>query len=218
MPKEILCAFSIHCDAVAGWLGSYKGEDSPGDISRGVFAAEVGVADLIERVPTDLWTETVDYADNPLGKIPTLIGPDGSFVNSLMCCEYLDTLHAGRRLIPVAPDARWPVLRLHGLADGIAEAAVAHVIESLRRPADHVYAGFLQRQRDRIERTLDAIEVVAPATRDGVDLGTIALGCTLAYLDFRLPDLDWRRTRPVLARWEAGFAARPAMVTTVPRL
>ena len=21
MPKEILCAFSIHCDAVAGWLG-----------------------------------------------------------------------------------------------------------------------------------------------------------------------------------------------------
>ena len=39
MPKEILCAFSIHCDAVAGWLGSYKGEDSPGDISRGVFAA-----------------------------------------------------------------------------------------------------------------------------------------------------------------------------------
>ena len=43
MPKEILCAFSIHCDAVAGWLGSYMGEDSPGDISRGVFAAEVGM-------------------------------------------------------------------------------------------------------------------------------------------------------------------------------
>jgi peptidoglycan/xylan/chitin deacetylase (PgdA/CDA1 family) len=48
MPKEILCAFSIHCDAVAGWLGSYMGEDSPGDISRGVFAAEVGMPRLIE--------------------------------------------------------------------------------------------------------------------------------------------------------------------------
>lgn len=29
MAKEILCGFSIHCDAVAGWLGSYGGEDSP---------------------------------------------------------------------------------------------------------------------------------------------------------------------------------------------
>jgi peptidoglycan/xylan/chitin deacetylase (PgdA/CDA1 family) len=47
MAKEILCAFSIHCDAVAGWLGSYMGEDSPGDISRGVFAAEVGMPRLL---------------------------------------------------------------------------------------------------------------------------------------------------------------------------
>jgi peptidoglycan/xylan/chitin deacetylase (PgdA/CDA1 family) len=47
MAKEILCAFSVHCDAVAGWLGSYMGEDSPGDISRGVFAAEVGMPRLL---------------------------------------------------------------------------------------------------------------------------------------------------------------------------
>ncbi|MEM8959826.1 MAG: hypothetical protein AAGC86_18695, partial [Pseudomonadota bacterium] len=36
--KEILCAFGIDVDAVAGWLGSYGGEDSPCDISRGLFA------------------------------------------------------------------------------------------------------------------------------------------------------------------------------------
>jgi len=48
MPKEILCAFSIHCDAVAGWLGSYMGDDSPGDISRGVFAAEVGMPRILK--------------------------------------------------------------------------------------------------------------------------------------------------------------------------
>ena len=47
MAKDILCAFSIHCDAVAGWLGSYMGEDSPGDISRGVFAAEVGMPRIL---------------------------------------------------------------------------------------------------------------------------------------------------------------------------
>ena len=42
MPKEIFCAFGMDVDAVAGWLGSYGGEDSPCDISRGLFAGEVG--------------------------------------------------------------------------------------------------------------------------------------------------------------------------------
>jgi peptidoglycan/xylan/chitin deacetylase (PgdA/CDA1 family) len=34
-------------DAVAGWLGSYGGEDSPCDISRGMFAGEVAVPRLL---------------------------------------------------------------------------------------------------------------------------------------------------------------------------
>ena len=47
MVKEILCAYDVHVDAVAGWLGSYGGEDSPDDISRGVFAGEVGTPRLL---------------------------------------------------------------------------------------------------------------------------------------------------------------------------
>jgi peptidoglycan-N-acetylglucosamine deacetylase len=45
--KEILCAFGIDVDAVAGWLGSYGGEDSPLDISRGMFSGEVGAPRLL---------------------------------------------------------------------------------------------------------------------------------------------------------------------------
>jgi peptidoglycan-N-acetylglucosamine deacetylase len=48
MSKDIQCAFGVHCDAVAGWLGSYGGEKSPCDISRGVFAAEVGMPRLLK--------------------------------------------------------------------------------------------------------------------------------------------------------------------------
>lgn len=33
---EALCCISVDIDAVAGWLGSYGGEDSTSDISRGV--------------------------------------------------------------------------------------------------------------------------------------------------------------------------------------
>ncbi|MEA2726272.1 MAG: peptidoglycan-N-acetylglucosamine deacetylase [Acetobacteraceae bacterium] len=48
MAKEILCGFGVDVDAVAGWLGSYGGEDSPDDISRGLFAGEVGAPRLVE--------------------------------------------------------------------------------------------------------------------------------------------------------------------------
>jgi peptidoglycan-N-acetylglucosamine deacetylase len=48
MAKEILCSFGIDVDAVAGWLGSYGGEDSPDDISRGLFAGEVGSMRLLK--------------------------------------------------------------------------------------------------------------------------------------------------------------------------
>ena len=47
MAKEIFCAYGVDVDAVAGWLGSYGGEDSPCDISRGMFAGEVGSPRLL---------------------------------------------------------------------------------------------------------------------------------------------------------------------------
>ncbi len=47
MSKEILCVLGVHVDAVAGWLGSYGGEDSPSDIQRGMFAGEVGIPRLV---------------------------------------------------------------------------------------------------------------------------------------------------------------------------
>jgi peptidoglycan-N-acetylglucosamine deacetylase len=40
MAKESFCSFGVHADAVAGWIGTYGGENSPADISR-LFAGEV---------------------------------------------------------------------------------------------------------------------------------------------------------------------------------
>ncbi|BGO97143.1 Chitin deacetylase [Rhodotorula toruloides] len=48
MPRRILCTIGVDVDACAGWLGSYGGEDSPNDMSRGCFAAEVGVPRLLK--------------------------------------------------------------------------------------------------------------------------------------------------------------------------
>src|SRR3954463_14460637 len=48
MDKHISCVFGVDIDAVAGWLGSYGGEDSPSDIQRGMFAGDVGAPRLLK--------------------------------------------------------------------------------------------------------------------------------------------------------------------------
>ncbi|KAL6404723.1 polysaccharide deacetylase family protein [Ilyonectria robusta] len=46
--KRVLISYGVDVDAVAGWLGSYGGEDSPNDISRGIFAGTVGTRRLLK--------------------------------------------------------------------------------------------------------------------------------------------------------------------------
>jgi len=46
--KDIQVCFNPHFDAVALWIGSFGGADSPCDISRGVFGAKRGVPRLLD--------------------------------------------------------------------------------------------------------------------------------------------------------------------------
>ncbi len=181
-----------------------------------VFADEVGMADRIELAPTDVWTADTDIArDNPLGKVPALVTREGTFVGSFACCDYLERRNGAPKLIPQEAKPRWRVMQVHGLADGLMEAAVAHVIESLRRPQEYVYPGYLERQMAKMLGAIDALEA-----RRGdlaiVDLGSITTACALGYLDFRFPDLDWRKRAPGLGAWYAEFAKRPSMQKTRP--
>ncbi|QRD83422.1 FMN-dependent dehydrogenase-domain-containing protein [Aspergillus flavus] len=46
--KRILVGYGVDIDAVAGWLGSYGGEDSVSDISRGLWAGHIGTPRLLK--------------------------------------------------------------------------------------------------------------------------------------------------------------------------
>jgi len=46
--KRVLVCYGVDIDAVAGWLGSYGGEDSSSDISRGIWAGTIGVERLLK--------------------------------------------------------------------------------------------------------------------------------------------------------------------------
>ena len=182
-----------------------------------VFADEAGVGDRIELEPADVWSDATDIAkDNPLGKIPALITTDGVFVGSFACCDYLDHCNGARRLVPEDGKPRWRAMQMHGLADGAMEAAVAYVIESLRRPKEYVYQGYLDRQSGKIAAALGALEARLGDLSE-IDIGSITTGCMLGYLDFRLKAvLDWRAKAPALAGWYADFAKRPSMLKTGP--
>lgn len=179
---------------------------------------ETGLADGVQLITTNVWDPATDIAeDNPVGKVPALVADDGTvYVESDMICAYLDSLHDGPKLIPAEGPARWRVMRLQALADGIMDSAVDRIKET-RRPEDKQWDGLHERRRAGVDRTLDLLESEAGDLGDGANAGTIALGCALGYQELRFPNEDWRNARPKLASWYEKFSARPSMRATVPQ-
>ncbi len=184
-----------------------------------VAAAELGLRDRIEQVsaaahPVDRDASVV--AHNPLGKIPTLITDDGTVLyDSRVICEYLNTLGDGH-LIPREGKAHWSVLVEQALADGIMDAAVLTRYETAVRPEALRWKEWTTGQLEKVTSGLDALESRAAGFGDRADLGTIAFGCALGYLDFRFASFGWRDTRPNATAWFGRFGARASMVSTKP--
>lgn len=154
-------------------------------------------------------------AQNPLGKIPTLVRDDGPAIfDSRVICRYLDD-RAGGGLYPRG--RVWEVLTLEALADGIMEAAVLMVYEHRVRPEDRRHPDWVEAQWLKITRTLDALGARWISHLSGkLHMGQIAVACALDYLDFRHGDRDWRSGRPELAAWSERFGRRTSMQDTMP--
>lgn len=153
---------------------------------------------------------------NPLGKIPALILDDGSvLIDSPVICEYLNDAGGGK-LFPVSSvwkqdKRRWKILGLQALGDGLADAAVAWMIEGRQQPVNETMRA---RHMEAVAASLDALARVKFG--DEVSIGEIAVACALGYLDFRMPDLDWKSSRPTLADWYAKFCEYPSVKATAP--
>lgn len=181
-----------------------------------IAAAVLGLRDRIQIEMTD----TNDPADsirrqNPLGKIPALVLEDGLILfDSPVILEYLDAMAGGGRIIPRDGKARWEVLRLHALADGIMDAALLQVYEKRFRPEELQSARWLDYQAEKVTRTLDVLESSPPALTSIPDIGQIGLACALGYLDLRFEG-QWRERYPKLVQWLDDFAAQtPAFAET----
>ncbi|MDB5810148.1 MAG: Glutathione S-transferase domain protein [Betaproteobacteria bacterium] len=185
-----------------------------------VFARETGLDKNIEETTTAV-SPVQDNASlgqaNPLQKIPALLLDDGSALfDSPVICEYLDSLHAGRKLFPAAGPARWTALKLQATGDGILDAGVLCRYEMAFRPKEFQWSGWLDGQKKKWHGGLDYLEREAGALDGEPTIGGITVACALGWLDFRYGDDNWRNGRPKLAAWFEKFAARPSMKATMP--
>lgn len=186
-----------------------------------VTAIETGLDKKIEQVPTSVVPvkPNLDLArDNPLMKVPTLVTEGGeALFDSRVICEYLDSLHDGRKLIPASGGERWRVLRIQALADGILDAGIITRYELGIRPAEKQWPDWIAGQGKKMTQGLDLAEAESEFLSGPINLGQIAIACALGWLEFRKPISDVRAGRPKLFRWYDEFARRPSMLATVPK-
>jgi len=182
-------------------------------------AIELGIAERIERVPANPWDESDPLPEtNPIGKVPALVTDEGLMLaGSVPVCEYLDSLSDRADLLPKGAN-RWQIVSRYALAEGALDAAVAMVIEQLRRPSDKIWDGWLSRQSDKIARSLDQLEKQAKSGdfANPPTMAELTLAICLDYIDFRLAALNWRDGRPALDAWHKEIAQRPSLAETVP--
>ena len=185
-----------------------------------VVAHECGLAAEIERDDIMVAMSEANprlLPDNPLSQIPTLVLDDGTTLHdSRVICEYLDTLRNGERLFPPAGPARWDALKRQALGDGMLDALIVWRQERLK-PSVHQTQAWLDTFALKVATTLDQLDATVAMFADRrFDIGYVALGCALGYIDFRFADLAWRATRPALAEWHAAFESRPSARATHP--
>lgn len=156
---------------------------------------------------------------NPLAKVPTLERDDGrGLYDSVVIVEYLDALGGGPKLIPDDFESRIEVKRWEALGDGITEAAV-NINHEYREPADKRRAPeWFAKQQLKIDRGLAVMERDLGTNTycfgNRYTLADIAAGYALGYIDFAMPEYEWRSRHPALAKLADRLAQRTAFSTT----
>ena len=196
-------------------VGSYT---SPFVRKISILLLEKGMA--FEFVNEQPYSEENGVAQfNPLGKVPALVTDDGEYwFDSPIIAQYIELLGIAPEMVPHDPLAALKVRQLESLADGIMDAGLASVRE-LARPAAQQSELEVLRQRQKISRSLDALEgYLADGTLkpDTLNLATIAIACAIGYLNFRRIAPGWCVDRPNLVKLAETLFLRESFARTEP--
>lgn len=173
-----------------------------------------------QLVLEDVWANDAILKSNPLGKVPCLVLEGGEAVfDSPVIVEYVDTLSPVGKLIPPSGRERVEVRTWEALADGVCDAAILARLEQTWGPREGARSpAWIERQMSRVGAALKAMGqgLGDKAWCHGTHytLADVAVGCALAYLDFRFAHIDWRSDHPNLARLAEKLAARQSFIDT----
>jgi glutathione S-transferase len=182
---------------------------------------ELGCTDqllLARSVAAMLKPNPAIMADNPLGKIPTLVLDDEyegtkTLFDSRVICEYLNSRFDGT-LFPQEPSIKWQVLRWQAFGDGLLDALILWRNE---RERVEPLAPLIEAFQTKTLASLAQLELETEALQStAFSIGHITLCCALGYMDYRFDAFRWRSKAPKLATWHAQLATRSSIVQTRP--
>jgi glutathione S-transferase len=127
---------------------------------------------------------------NPLGRVPTLVLPDGeSLIDSNAILDFLDgTVGPERALLPPSRDERRRALHIVSLALGAADKSILLLDETLYRPKEKSYPPRIERYRNQMHGALAEIDRLAQMQAGEWMIGRrmtqadITLTCVFSFL------------------------------------
>lgn len=170
--------------------------------------------DAIPTTPIDPSDKLASH--NPLGKVPALERADGpALYDSRVICAFLDDrANAG---LYGSGARHWDILTLEATADGILDAALLMVYESRLRPENERSGDWVEAQWRKVAQGIAALNTRWISHLSGpFDMGQVAVGSALGYIDLRHDARGWRSGNDALAQWFETFDSRPSMQATVP--
>jgi glutathione S-transferase len=177
------------------------------------YVRKVRIVFLEKKVDVDHILENVWSPDtkigqtNPLGKVPCLVLDDGGVIyDSRVIAEYADSLSPVSKLIPSETRDRATVKTWEALSDGIMDAGILARLERTLRPPEQQSNAWVDRQ----------IGENAWCHGNQMTLADIAVGCAVAYLLFRFPEVPWQTQYPNLDRLYQKLMQRPSFIDTAP--
>jgi glutathione S-transferase len=181
---------------------------------------EKGLGDTVETVRTHA-DPLIPHEDlmkiNPLSKIPTLERDNAPAIwDSRVICEWAD--HEGTTgpaLFPQDFETRMIALRDEATGNGLMDVALPWLVEERLRPEAQRSADLIATYRRKMHSVADWLEAhIDEIAARPFDVGHLAIGVALAYLDFRFAHEEWQKGRPKLAAWHADILKRPSFEAT----
>ena len=180
------------------------------------YVRKVRMAAFKAGLDTQLVLITADTQDendiirshNPLGKIPIVQTPDGSYLyDSRVIVDHFSRIGGG--LIPESGKDRDTVLTRSALAEGLIDASLLIVYSDRYSGNETPSKIWLDLQIGKIDRTLDFLEtdLINWSSPSGFDAANIGLAAALGYLSFR-EVRDWKTGRPKMQEWFANVASK----------